>query len=158
MPPKREPSTRTVSSRPQSTTAAGSSRTRTRAQPAQPSRATRTAAPSNDVEIIAENLASKLTLRGKQRVTTSNVSNSEPKEDVCVTAMRTVNTVSKQLSALIEKPSSKYTFKVSQAQNALEVLRKNGKGVDVERAASSLVGKLVTLGKVRSRSWFYPIY
>ncbi|CAL1698705.1 unnamed protein product [Somion occarium] len=94
----------------------------------------------NDVDALAKHLASGLTLKGKQKAVNA--------EDTRVAAMRTVNAVSKQLSALLDKPSSRVTVKIGDARKGLRMLREDGRsGVDVERAASSLVAKLVALNK-----------
>ena len=126
MPPKREPSTRHTSTRSQPV--ASSSRTRTR---------------ETNVGRLADSLAVNLTLDEKRSKVTPR-----PQEDICTTSMRTINTLSKQLSAMIQKPSSRSSFKPLEARNALQVLRENGKGIDVERAALSMVGKLIALEKV----------
>ncbi|KAK7685385.1 hypothetical protein QCA50_011248 [Cerrena zonata] len=132
MAPKRDPSTRSAPTRSQSNV----TRARTLT-----SRTTQQS--TNDVDSLAENLASNLTLKGKQRAK----AHSSTSEDPCTVAMRTVNTISKQLSAQIDKPSPRSTIKIADALKALRVLRDGRKGIDVERASSSLVGKLIALGK-----------
>lgn len=88
----------------------------------------------NDVDALAMNLASGLTLKGKQKAVNA--------EDTRVAAMRMINAnaVSKQLSALIDKPSSRLTMKLGDARKGLRTLREDGRsGVDVQRLAASRV-------------------
>lgn len=104
---------------------------------------------------LADEVANKLTLReprtvkGKAKAVPTN-------EERKATAMRTVNTVSKTLSELVARNSSRRIQKIPEetintAICALQSLRELNPGdVDTERAASSMAGKLVSLEMVRA--------
>jgi separase len=123
---------------------------------------------ASDVATLAKDLANDLTIGSR--------SSGKTKEERCMAAMRVVNSGSKSLSGVIEsgwKASSapaqrnsgskfqdhgstatKHAIKTRQALNALRELKPGD--VDVERASSSFIGKLVTLEMVHGL--FLSIY
>lgn len=139
MPPKSKAATRA--------TALNATRTATRSKP-----------PITSPDELATTLATKLTLtesKGKAKASGEEARNQ---------AMRDVNSASKSFSAAIElgwkhsytkkasKPSSSTLSSAAfHAAQSLSILRRLSPGdIDIERAASSLIGKLVALELVRS--------
>lgn len=133
-----------------------------RARPTSGSRLTTSSRPvrsavrtKTTIDDLADEVANKLTiqepraLKGKAKVAVTN-------EERKATAMRTVNTVSKTLSELVSRNPSRRSQKIQEdtinsAIYALQSLRELNPGdVDTERAASSMVGKLVFLEMVRT--------
>lgn len=119
---------------------------------------------TSDVAGLARELAKGLTLASRQTEKT--------REERCADAMREVNSASRSLSAIVESgwKSSAASAKVPQrsstskqpdqataaaqhassAKSALRELRELKPGdIDVERAASSLIGRLISLELVR---------
>lgn len=131
-------------------------------------RAAKTTKKAEDVEDLTRQLASKLTIskpRGKQRVTPD-----APPQDDPNSSMRTINTASQKLSALMQTgwTANKDSGVSKQRQEAatcarnirknLDTLRKAGASspLDLERAALSAVGKLLAIQLVRSHQ--PPLY
>jgi len=115
------------------------------------SRATKTSSISADK--LAEQLASRLTIsndKGKQKA-----SGTPTQDEIRVCAMKAVNSASQALSTVVQSGWKKSTGKasppsvatsVAAAVKNLAVLRKICPNeVDIERAAMSLLGKLVAL-------------
>ncbi|KAL0960162.1 hypothetical protein HGRIS_011797 [Hohenbuehelia grisea] len=118
----------------------------------QPSRRTASQAVSNNaIDELSNRLQKGLQLsdaksKGKQKATTR--SPPDP-EQLRISAMRTVNAASQRLSELAQagRKSASAAECASTASKALQELRGLSPGdVDVERAAASVVGKLITLG------------
>lgn len=134
-----------------------------RTVPREPSKLTR----SNTMTAneLANELATKLTVnKGTETKTTTKIKKTpEQSVDPKVLAMRSVNDASQALTGVVQSgwkkssDSSKTTlataiFAASKAAKALDTLRKLRAGnVDVERAAASVLGKLIALEMVR---WF----
>ena len=127
-------------------------------------RAVKSTKKAEDVEDLTRQLASKLTIskpKAKQKATLDPL----PQDDPNV-SMRTVNTASQKLSALMQTgwSAAKDNGVSKQRQEAvtcamnikknLDTLRKAAASspLDLERAALSAVGKLLALQLVRSRS------
>ncbi|KAH8099548.1 peptidase family C50-domain-containing protein [Cristinia sonorae] len=143
MPPRRP----TASKPPVPTTARSTSRIKTPA----------TISP----DTLASTLASKLAISDtKKKGKLKDTGDAVDVEERCLTAMRAVNAASKRLSALVasgwrmsESKGKKGEYSVdgvraivAEAASGLSVLRElKGKDLDIERAASSVLGKLVTL-------------
>lgn len=146
MPPRRQVSSRAPA------TSTSSSRTTTKAK-------TTTA---TNPDILAAKLSSALTLsdrpsKGKEKVV-------DPEEQ-CLSAMRAVNSASKRLSAAVtagwrpdeSQPRTRGDLTAHDMQKLVEdtasklnYLREQKSGdLDVERAASSIIGKLLSLELVR---------
>ena len=110
--------------------------------------------PKATLDELADEVANKLTLK-EPRTTKGKTKVALTDEERKATAMRTVNTVSKTLSDLVARSSAKRSQKITDETinsgiHALQMLRQLSPGnVDTERAASSMVGKLVTLELVR---------
>lgn len=120
-------------------------------------RSTKSTHKPKPVDELANQLASGLAIsdtKGKQKETAIGV------EKCRLEAMRIVNTAIQSLSTLVKNgwmatkgdpPGKKSSVATSAASaaNSLKVLREMCHGdLDVERAALSIVGKLVTLGMV----------
>jgi separase len=133
-------------------------------RPGRPTKATTISA-----DKLAEQLASGLTIsnekKGKQKASPLFLS----EEDIRLSAMRSVNSASQALSAMVqsgwkrslETPSSTQTLVNANASTVtvnkgLAVLRQMcPDDVDVERAAVSVLGKLVALELVRDNTLSY---
>ena len=118
---------------------------------------------SRSADISVDKLAEKLTsnlvisdVKGKRKVTTLS------EEQIRIDSMRAVNSASQQLSATIQsgwkkssnKGSTQVATAVATAAKHLATLRQNSSGdVDIERAAMTVLGKLVSLELVRLSSW-----
>lgn len=120
-----------------------------------PGRSQAAVRPKATLDELADEVASKLTLKeprtakGKAKVVLTN-------EERKATAMRTINTVSKTLSEFVARSSTKRSQKIQEetinlAIYALQTLRQLNPGdVDTERAASSMTSKLISLEMVRA--------
>lgn len=152
MPPRRPPTTRNIAS--SSNAAPATSR---------PSK-TKTAS-TISTDALASALSSTLVLNDKPAKRKQKVEEPHDPEETCLAAMRAVNTASKRLSGIIAsgwKPiggqgkKGEHTVEgvrsiIEDTASQLNVLRRLKTGdLDVERAASSVVGKVLSLELVRS--------
>ena len=126
-----------------------------RARPAassRPGRVQATGRSKTTLDELANEVANKLTLK-EPRTAKGKAKAAFTIEERMATAMRTVNTVSKTLSELVARSPARRSKiseeKIKSAIDALRILRELNPGdVDTERAASSLVGKLISLEMV----------
>lgn len=115
-------------------------------------------------EDLATTLETKLTIsdaKGKSKAKTTQPTVEERR----INAMRDINATSRSLSAVLDSASQRTSSvkyddtsifeSVSTAKSALQMLRKLSPGeMDIERAASSIVGKLVSLEMVGTHPCF----
>lgn len=118
-------------------------------------------APRKPLAPTVDNLADQLA-----SVTISTKPKSRPKSDdeVKAAAMRAVNTASQSMTQLLQAKQSRKTLVVEagkaseMAESNLKTLRKLAPSLDVERAAASVLGKLVSLELVRYFPYrFHPL-
>ena len=115
-------------------------------------------------EVLADALATKLTIsssKGKQKAAPDVIS----KDDLRISAMQSVNLASQELSTVVrsgwkKSPSNFSKTTLSNAESSASTAEENFcvlrriclHDMDVERAAVSVLGKLVTLDMVSPNS------